>query len=90
MRRNHSWSLNAAPRDVLICSVFRNEAGVLDEFVAFHWLQGVGRFVLFDDKSVDRPLEVLQKYIDLGIVVYRNISQGEPSRMMAAMMTMTV
>lgn len=34
--------LVAGRRDVAICAVFRNEARVLDEWIAFHYLQGEG------------------------------------------------
>ena len=41
------------PKTVAICLVFRNERSIIEEFVAFHYLQGVGQFILFDDHSED-------------------------------------
>jgi hypothetical protein len=45
-------------RDIALCTIIRNEAPQLREWVAFHWLQGVGRFYVYDDGSTDQPLEV--------------------------------
>jgi hypothetical protein len=47
-----------APQNIAICTVMRNERRVLDEWIAFHWLQGVRHFVIYDDKSQDRPIDV--------------------------------
>lgn len=34
------WRDDAIRRDIAICAVFRNEARILDEWIAFHYLQG--------------------------------------------------
>lgn len=43
-----------APKTVALCAVFRNEGTILDEFISFHYMMGVGHFVLYDDHSVDQ------------------------------------
>lgn len=48
--------------------VFQNEAPYLREWIEFHRMLGVERFVLVDDRSSDYFNEVLQPYIDLGVV----------------------
>lgn len=60
-------------KDIVLCAAIKNERRIIDEFIAFHWLQGVGKFVFYDDHSEDLPLGVLQKYIDLGIVEYHSL-----------------
>lgn len=59
---------------VAICVQIKNDAHILDEFVTFHWIQGVGKFVIYDDNSIDKPYDVLKAYVDLGIVEYKNLS----------------
>lgn len=51
-----------------ICSVFRDEARFLKEWIEFHLLVGVEHFYLFDNLSTDDPIHVLQSYIDAGII----------------------
>ena len=57
-----------------ICSIFKDEAPYLKEWIEYHILAGVERFYLYDNDSTDNPLEILQPYIDKGIVVYHKIS----------------
>lgn len=59
---------------IAICALIRNESGDLDEWIAFHWLQGVRKFFLYDDQSTDNTPEVLDRYIQRGIVKYRAIN----------------
>jgi glycosyltransferase involved in cell wall biosynthesis len=51
-----------------ICSVFKNEAANLEEWVLFHQAQGFTRFYLFDDKSTDNSLAVLEPFVRSGAV----------------------
>jgi hypothetical protein len=52
-----------------ICSVYRDEAPYLAEWIEFHRLVGVERFFLYDNRSRDSHLDVLAPYIEDGIVV---------------------
>ena len=52
-----------------ICTIFRNEAEYLSEWISFHRAQGFSRFFLFDDISTDNFNEVLAPYIEDGLVV---------------------
>jgi len=51
-----------------ICSVFKDEAASLTEWVDFHLNQGFTRFYLFDDKSTDESLAILEPYVRSGVV----------------------
>jgi hypothetical protein len=54
--------------DLTIGCVFQNEAPYLKEWIEFHKIVGVQRFVLVDDRSSDDFMETLQPYIDAGEV----------------------
>jgi hypothetical protein len=47
-----------------ICSIFKNEAPYLKEWIEFHKLQGVEHFYLYNNQSSDHYLEVLSSYIN--------------------------
>jgi hypothetical protein len=54
--------------DVAIAMVFQNEAQWLKEWIEYHRLMGVKHFYLYNNLSNDTYLEVLQPYIEKGIV----------------------
>jgi hypothetical protein len=51
------------------CTIYRDDAEYLPEWLEFHRLAGVERFFLYDNGSVDNHLEILGPYIDEGVVV---------------------
>lgn len=51
-----------------ICSFFQNEAPYLKEWIEYHRQIGFEHFWLYNNNSDDNYLEVLQPYIDEGIV----------------------
>ena len=48
--------------------MFRNEAAYLKEWIEYHHLAGVEHFWLYNNNSTDQWQDVLQPYIDWGIV----------------------
>jgi hypothetical protein len=64
-------SCRASEPDVYLaaCSLYRNEADNLAEWIEFHLLAGVERFFLYDNDSDDEHRAVLQPYVDEGIAV---------------------
>lgn len=54
--------------ELSIVSLFRDEARFLKEWIEFHRMVGVEHFYLYNHLSQDDYLEVLQPYIDKGIV----------------------
>lgn len=48
--------------------MFKNEGNYLKEWVEYHRLAGVDHFYLYDNGSTDNSLEVLQPYIQAGLV----------------------
>ena len=57
---------------ISICGIFKNEASFLKEWIEFHEMIGVEHFYLYSNKSEDSFLEVLQPYIDRGLVTLVN------------------
>lgn len=56
----------------LVCTAWiKNEAPYLAEWIEFHLLQGFERFYIYDNRSTDNTLEVLDPYIKAGIVELR-------------------
>lgn len=47
-----------------VCAVFKNEATNLHEWLSFHDLMGVQKFILYNDDSSDNFMEILQPWID--------------------------
>ena len=51
-----------------ICSIFKNEAPYMKEWIEYYLLIGVDHFYLYNNNSEDDYKSVLQHYIDKGIV----------------------
>ena len=51
-----------------VCAIYRDEAPYLREWIEFHRLVGAEHFYLYDNMSTDSHREILDPYIDRGIV----------------------
>lgn len=51
-----------------IVAIFQNEAPYFKEWIEYYRLQGVDHFWLYNNESQDNYLEVLQPYVDEGLV----------------------
>jgi Glycosyltransferase family 92 len=51
-----------------VCSMYKDHAAYLREWIEFHRLIGVERFFLYDNESTDQHEEVLAPYVERGIV----------------------
>jgi hypothetical protein len=51
-----------------ICAVFKNESFFIKEWIEFHRLMGAEHFYLYDNGSSDNSLEILEPYIQSGLV----------------------
>jgi hypothetical protein len=60
--------LNAEKYTLSVCSIFKNEAKFLKEWIEYHRLIGVDHFYLYNVASKDQSIKVLQPYIKKGIV----------------------
>ncbi|AEJ23363.1 hypothetical protein WKK_02445 [Weissella koreensis KACC 15510] len=56
-----------------VVAIVKNESPYLKEWIEFHKLVGVDIFYIYDNESDDNIMEVLQPYIDQGLVKYKFI-----------------
>lgn len=70
MNLYHPVTLDNKKYQVAICAIFKNEAPYLREWIEFHRLVGIEHFYLYNNCSEDFYQEVLQPYIDEGVVTF--------------------
>lgn len=58
--------------NLAICTIFKDEARFLKEWIEYHSLIGIDHFYLYNNNSSDNYLEVLDEYIKLGIVTLKD------------------
>ena len=56
-----------------ITAILKNEAPYIKEWIEYHKMLGVERFYLYDNESEDNLQDVLQPYINSGLVYYHSI-----------------
>lgn len=85
MKTSHTTKTNELLPPLGICAIFKDEAsqGYLKEWIEFHRIQGVSKFFLYNNNSTDNYLEVLQPYIDRGIVDLTEWSHTSPCQLSA-------
>ena len=59
----------STPFQLVVCTMVRNQARVLPEWLEFHVLQGVDLFVVYDNESTDNTASLLSAYGPLVRVV---------------------
>jgi hypothetical protein len=52
------------PKEIVVAAIFYNEAEYIKEWIDFHLMIGVDRFILYDNGSSDHFQSILQPYID--------------------------
>lgn len=62
------FSLRGYEYNLAICTIFKDNAPYLKEWIEFHRMLGVEHFYLLDNSSSDNPKRILQKYIKNNIV----------------------
>lgn len=53
---------------ISVCAIFKNEAEFLIEWLEYHLMLGVDHFYLYNNNSTDNFNEILEKYINDGVV----------------------
>ena len=56
--------------DLAVVAIVKNEGPYIKEWLDYHLLAGVDHFFIYDNESEDNLKEVLQPYIEKGIVTY--------------------
>lgn len=54
-----------------VCAIAKNEGPYFKEWIEWHLRQGVEKFYIYDNESTDDTKQVLQPYIESGVVEYR-------------------
>ena len=54
---------------VYVCAIFHNEERFLAEWVQFHLDQGVEKIYMYNNKSNEASIKVLQPYVERGDVI---------------------
>lgn len=54
-----------------VCAIAKNEGPYFKEWIEWHRKQGVEKFYIYDNESTDQTKQVLQPYIESGIVEYQ-------------------
>ena len=57
--------------NLAVVAIMKNEAPYLKEWMDYHILAGVDHFYIYDNDSPDNQREILQPYINTGIVTYK-------------------
>ncbi|MCM1441472.1 MAG: glycosyltransferase family 92 protein [Roseburia sp.] len=66
LRRDHT-----VPKHYLaVCAIAKNEGPYFKEWIDWHLSKGVEKFYIYDNESTDCTREVLQPYIESGVVEY--------------------
>jgi hypothetical protein len=66
---------SVAPAHYLtLCAIAKNEGSYFNEWIEWHARLGVEKFFIYDNESTDNILEVLQPYINSGLVEYHFIA----------------
>jgi hypothetical protein len=63
-----SIPLFSSPYNLAACTMFKNESRWIREWVEYHHLLGVEHFYLYNNESSDETLNILQPYIENGLV----------------------
>lgn len=53
-----------------VCAIAKNEGPYFKEWIDWHLSKGVEKFYIYDNESTDHTREVLQSYIESGVVEY--------------------
>ena len=56
--------------ELIFAAIAKNEGPYIQEWIEYHRLVGVQKFIIFDNESTDNMKELLSGYIDSGIVDY--------------------
>lgn len=59
-----------------ICAVVKNEALYIEEWLAFHIVQGFTKFFIYDNQSTDDTVERLRPFIDKGYVIHYDTKEN--------------
>ena len=71
--QNRSMRNTTPPKYLTICAIAKNEGPYFKEWIEWHAALGVEQFYIYNNESTDNTYEVLQPYINSGLVEYHFI-----------------
>jgi hypothetical protein len=57
-------------RYLTLATMIKNQRRWIREWVEFHIMIGVEHFIIYDNESTDLPFEILEPYVEQGLVTY--------------------
>lgn len=70
LRRRMRQELPTPTCHLAVCAIAKNEGPYFVEWIEWHLSQGVEKFYIYDNESTDGTKDILQPYIDKGVVEY--------------------
>lgn len=71
--QNQKLQNTIPPHYLTVCAIAKNEGPYFNEWIQWHVDHGVEKFYIYNNESTDNTIEVLQPYINSGLVEYRYI-----------------
>lgn len=71
LKTNKVEKRNTYENELAFVAIVKNEASYIQEWIEYHRIIGVSKFYIYDNESTDNLKQVIQPYIDKGLVIYR-------------------
>ena len=71
LKRRLRSDLTCPEHYLAVCAIAKDEGPYFKEWIEWHLSQGVDHFYIYDNESSDGTREILQPYIDSGVVEYK-------------------
>ena len=71
LKRRLRSDLTCPEHYLAVCAIAKDEGPYFKEWIEWHLRQGVDHFYIYDNESSDGTREILQPYIDSGVVEYK-------------------
>ena len=71
LKRRLRSDLTRPEHYLAVCAIAKDEGPYFKEWIEWHLSQGVDHFYIYDNESSDGTREILQPYIDSGVVEYK-------------------
>ena len=71
---------DSKPSELIVCSVFKNEAHILDEWIRHYLARGANHIYLVNDFSTDNFSEITNRFADQVTIFHNDIVTHQPGR----------
>lgn len=70
IKMQHDKAVPPTPYYLTVCAIAKNEGAYFEEWIEWHRKLGVEKFYIYDNESSDDTKEVLEPYVESGLVEY--------------------